>query len=193
MELTPVVAERSDLLTAIDRFHRADGELNDLTTVLEEESVQSADGRVTEEADDDAPDRAVRQPAGQPGHPGPRLRHPHRAGRARRAGALPHRRRAARDAAGAEEHPERRHLPPEDHERHRHRRAPQASGRPDVGQARRAQDRPPRGDAAHGVGREGRHANPRQRHLQPGRCSDLHLLDRNFEALPRARTPSRTG
>ena len=42
MELTVVVAERSDLLTAIDRFHRADGELNDLTTVLEEESVQSA-------------------------------------------------------------------------------------------------------------------------------------------------------
>ena len=44
------------------------------------------------------PDRALRQPAGQPGHPGPGLRHPHRAGRARPARALPHRRRAARDA-----------------------------------------------------------------------------------------------
>ena len=49
-----VVAERSDLLTAIDRFHRADGELNDLTTVLEEESVQNADDEA-EASDDDAP------------------------------------------------------------------------------------------------------------------------------------------
>jgi type IV pilus assembly protein PilB len=55
MELTVVVAERSDLLTAIDRFHRADGELNDLTNVLEEESVQTADQDDAEASDDSAP------------------------------------------------------------------------------------------------------------------------------------------
>ena len=56
MPLTPVVAEESDLLAAIDRFQRADGELNDLTNVLEEESVQnSADESIGDDLDDDAP------------------------------------------------------------------------------------------------------------------------------------------
>ncbi|GAA1207242.1 GspE/PulE family protein [Rhodoglobus aureus] len=39
MQIHLAVAERSDLLSAIDRFHRADGELNDLTSELEEENV----------------------------------------------------------------------------------------------------------------------------------------------------------
>ena len=55
-------------------------------------------------------DRQVRQPADHPGDPGPRLRHPPRADRARPAGALPHRRRAARGHALAQDHPVRRHL-----------------------------------------------------------------------------------
>ena len=38
LQIHLVVAERSDLISAIDRFHRADGELNDLTTELEQES-----------------------------------------------------------------------------------------------------------------------------------------------------------
>ena len=38
MQVRPVVAEASDVRAAIDRFHRADGELNDLTTAMEEES-----------------------------------------------------------------------------------------------------------------------------------------------------------
>jgi len=38
MQVKPVVAEASDIRAAIDRFHRADGELSDLTTALEEES-----------------------------------------------------------------------------------------------------------------------------------------------------------
>ena len=38
MQVKPVVAEASDVRAAIDRFHRADGELSDLTTALEEES-----------------------------------------------------------------------------------------------------------------------------------------------------------
>ncbi len=39
LQIHLVVAERSDLASAIDRFHRADGELSDLTTELEEESA----------------------------------------------------------------------------------------------------------------------------------------------------------
>ncbi len=38
MQARAVVAERSDLRAAIDRYHRADNEINSLTTVLEEES-----------------------------------------------------------------------------------------------------------------------------------------------------------
>ncbi len=54
MQIDPVVVERSDLATAIERYHRADGELNDLTSALEEESGgQTADELV--EVDDDVP------------------------------------------------------------------------------------------------------------------------------------------
>ena len=54
MTIKPLVAERSDLAAAIERYHRADGELSDLTTALEEESVQStADESV--DVDDDVP------------------------------------------------------------------------------------------------------------------------------------------
>src|SRR6195952_5215895 len=38
MQARAVVAERSDLRAAIDRYHRADNEINSLTTALEEES-----------------------------------------------------------------------------------------------------------------------------------------------------------
>ena len=41
MQVTMVVAERKDLLAAIDRYHRADGELSSLTTAIEEESGSS--------------------------------------------------------------------------------------------------------------------------------------------------------
>jgi type IV pilus assembly protein PilB len=39
MQIRPVVAAPSDLRQAIDRYHRADGELSDLTSALEEEST----------------------------------------------------------------------------------------------------------------------------------------------------------
>lgn len=57
MRVAPVVAERSDLLSAITRYHRADDELSNLTTTLEEESAPadtSAFG-VSNSGDDDAP------------------------------------------------------------------------------------------------------------------------------------------
>jgi type IV pilus assembly protein PilB len=49
-----VVAERNDLLTAIGRFVRADGELSDLTTAIEEDSEPSNELAVAE-VEDDAP------------------------------------------------------------------------------------------------------------------------------------------
>ena len=56
MQVKPVVVEEADLRAAIDRFHRADGELNDLTTALEEENSTSTDVVVSGDAiEDDAP------------------------------------------------------------------------------------------------------------------------------------------
>ncbi len=54
MQLKIVVAEKGDLLTAIDKFHRADGELNDLTSVLEGESEQQ-ESSSNDVFEDDAP------------------------------------------------------------------------------------------------------------------------------------------
>ncbi|AMB57653.1 GspE/PulE family protein [Microterricola viridarii] len=57
MHVDPIVAERSDLLAAIARYHRADDELNDLTNTLEEENApqESTDFGVGDSGDDDAP------------------------------------------------------------------------------------------------------------------------------------------
>lgn len=57
MILEPRVAARPDLLAAIDRYLRADGELNDLTTVLEEESApaEAALAAAADSGEDDAP------------------------------------------------------------------------------------------------------------------------------------------
>ncbi|MGY3128349.1 type IV pilus assembly protein PilB [Agrococcus sp. UYP33] len=57
MAVQPVVAERPDLLNAIDRFHRADSELNDITSVVEEEerAVEASTFGMADAADEDAP------------------------------------------------------------------------------------------------------------------------------------------
>ena len=57
MPVSPVVAERSDLLAAITRHHRADDELNNLTNTLEEESApaEQTDFGLSESSDDEAP------------------------------------------------------------------------------------------------------------------------------------------
>ncbi len=57
MQVAPVVAERNDLLVAIDRYIRADDELSDLTTTLEEENQPEDTGTLSigDAADDDAP------------------------------------------------------------------------------------------------------------------------------------------
>jgi type IV pilus assembly protein PilB len=57
MRVSPVVAERSDLLSAITRHHRADDELNNLTSTLEEESSpeEQTNFGASDSGDDDAP------------------------------------------------------------------------------------------------------------------------------------------
>ncbi|MBG6055659.1 type IV pilus assembly protein PilB [Salinibacterium sp. CAN_S4] len=55
MQIRAVVAAPSDLKAAIDRYHRADDELNDLTTALEEETGSEVVAVNQEETADDAP------------------------------------------------------------------------------------------------------------------------------------------
>ena len=57
MQVKQVVAERADLLAAIGRYHRADDELTNLTTTLEEENAptEPAAFGVSDSLDDDAP------------------------------------------------------------------------------------------------------------------------------------------
>jgi len=56
MQARPVVAERSDLLAALDRFVRSDSELSELTVAMVEETTSSSDlVPVTDQAEDDAP------------------------------------------------------------------------------------------------------------------------------------------
>jgi type IV pilus assembly protein PilB len=50
-----VVAERADLLAAIDRYNRADGELDELSSAMQEESEAAAAQSPVETLDDDAP------------------------------------------------------------------------------------------------------------------------------------------
>lgn len=55
MPIRPSVAEHADLMAAIDRFYRADGELNDLTTSFERESSATVVDASVEGDEDDAP------------------------------------------------------------------------------------------------------------------------------------------
>jgi len=57
LQVKQVVAERADLMAAISRYHRADDELTNLTTTLEEEHApaEAAAFGVSDSLDDDAP------------------------------------------------------------------------------------------------------------------------------------------
>jgi type IV pilus assembly protein PilB len=57
MQVRPVVAERNDLLAAIGRFVRSDGELSELTSAMIEENRSTGSDMVlaTEQVEDDAP------------------------------------------------------------------------------------------------------------------------------------------
>jgi type IV pilus assembly protein PilB len=55
MQARPVVAERSDLMAALDRFVRSDSELSELTVAMVEENTSSDLVPVADQAEDDAP------------------------------------------------------------------------------------------------------------------------------------------
>jgi type IV pilus assembly protein PilB len=56
MRINPVVVDRPDLLAAIERYHRADDELSNLTTTLQEEQAPDESALGTSESlEDDAP------------------------------------------------------------------------------------------------------------------------------------------
>jgi type IV pilus assembly protein PilB len=55
LEVEPVVAERGDLYSTINRYLRADGELGELSSALEVESAPESSTPVLESGDDDAP------------------------------------------------------------------------------------------------------------------------------------------
>ena len=189
----PVVVAQDALAQMFERFLRSDEELSELSSTIEEsaESSQASMTETLEEQDNDAPDRALRQSADRSGDQRPCERHPRRAWRAAAHGAVPHRRRAARDAEGRPRDSGRHHLAPEDHVVDRHRREAQAAGRPPVGDARGSLGRPSRGDAADGVGREDRHANPRQHRPGHDDARPAVLAARTSSASAR-RSASRT-
>ena len=121
MRIRPVLVDAKDLATAIDRYHRADDELTDLSNTLQDQNeVTSVD---EESEDDDAPivrfvnlliSQAIQDRASDI-HVEP--------GRAAPPRPLPHRRRAEGGAVGLDLDPERRALAAEDHGRARHLRA----------------------------------------------------------------------
>ncbi|HEY4153585.1 MAG TPA: ATPase, T2SS/T4P/T4SS family [Pseudolysinimonas sp.] len=57
MQVRPVVAERSDLMAALDRFVRSDSELSELTVAMVEENISTSSDLVpvADAAEDDAP------------------------------------------------------------------------------------------------------------------------------------------
>ena len=184
MQVRPVVAERSDLLAAIDRFVRADNELSELTVAMVEENDldrQRPRPASPTQAEDDAPivrfvnlliSQAIQDHASDIHiEPGERqldvryridgvLHEMQSAPKSIQNGVIS-RLKIMSDIDIAE------------------RRKPQ-DGRMSVVHGG-TQDRPPRRDPADGVRREGRHAYPRQHRRRALDISDLHMLERNFE------------
>ena len=94
--------------------------------------------------DDQAPDRPAGQPHRQPGDARPHQRHPRRAARRQAAHPVPHRRSPGRGVQPADRRALGAHQPPEDHERHEHRREAPPAGRPVLDDHRRQGRRRPR-------------------------------------------------
>ena len=95
---------------------------------------------------------------------GRRERRPLRAAGGRSPRPLPDRRRAPRDTADPEAKRDRRHDAPQGAREARHRRAPEAAGRPHLAERRRRRPNAghPRRNPAHCRGRVDRHASARQ-------------------------------
>ena len=137
-EVQPVVASADDIQGLIGRMSRLD---EAVAEAVQEGEAELADVTEIRESADDAPVIKLVNSIIAQAVEDARLGHPLRARGPRHAGALPRRRRAARD----DHHPAadgRRHgLAHEDHGQPRHRREARAAGRPRVAHRRRARDR----------------------------------------------------
>ena len=164
LEVKPVVATKADVLAAINRYHRGDAEMDDLTTAIERRRTTTTTSSKVKEIVEDAPivkfvnlliTQAIQDRASdihiEPTEQDLRVRF-------RIDGVLHEVMRSPKTITSGVTQP------PEDHGGHQHRRAPHPAGRPALGQRQRQEDRPPRRDAADRVGREDRHAHPGQLH-----------------------------
>ncbi len=193
MAVRTVVATHDNLLRAIDRYCRVDGEMEDLSSAFEVPDVVEEDlARAGAIADDDAPivrfvnllvTQAITDRASdihiEPTEHDLRVRY-------RIDGVLHETQRAPKQIQGGVISRIKILA------RHRHRRAAQAAGRAHVGHPQRPQDRPARGDAADRVGREDRPADPRQLHARASTCASCRSPTTTSTPTA-ARTPSPTG
>ncbi len=139
MDVRPVVATKPDVMAAIERHYRSDGELDDLSMALEADGDDDDD--LVERPGDrrGRADRQVRQPAD---HPGDRTTEPPTSTSSRPSTTCgcgtASTACCTRSCARPEADPVRRHQPAQDHGRHQHRRAAHPAGRSAVGDRRRA-------------------------------------------------------
>ena len=134
-DVKPVVATKADLMAAIDRYHRSDDELDELTHTPRRTRGRNEELARVKEIVDDAPIVQVRQPAHHPGHrrTGPPTSTSSRASRNCGCGSAST--ACCTTSCAPAVDPVRRHQPAEDHGGHRHRRAADPAGRPAVGPA----------------------------------------------------------
>ncbi len=193
------VAGATAIQRALDRYYDAAanydemltelGENGDVELVQGEEEVNLQD---LERATEDAPVVRLVNALLTDAIKKRRERHPHRALREDAPRPLPHRRRALRDHAAADQAQERDHLAHQDHGVARHRRAPPAAGRPHQAEARRQpRDGLPRLGPADAVRREDRAALARQ--VEPAaRHDQARLRGEGARRLQGVDLPART-
>ena len=169
-DLFPVIAGEYTLRALIEKHYQSNND-QELQTILRDMEAAGEDLEVVEEQEEETVTQAQLEDA-----PVVKLingllieavkrgrqRHPHRAVRARDPGALPHRRRAARDHAAAAQDAGGAHVPHQDSLAAQHRRAARAAGRPPQAQDGQPRHRLPRLDTAGALRREDRDANSRQ-------------------------------
>ena len=147
LRVQPVVVPRDELMKAMERLQRAENDLDDVAASLGLDTAANSAQR-TRFGRRGSADRALRQLAHRASDRQPGIGSAHRAGRARRPGAVPHRWRAARDGRRPALGPVRTHQSTQDHGSRRHHRAPGATERPHHRRSQVTRGRPATRDAA---------------------------------------------
>ena len=186
------LAPESDVRWAIDSSYRAIGGVAKLVQAFEAVEGSRKRARRRHRARGGGrrrPGRPSRRPHPHPGHARPGLRRAHRAVAGRGPGPLPYRRRAegGPDAAGV--HGPRAGEPDQDHGGHEHRRASPAPGRPVHHRGRRRSIDVRVATTADHLGREVRHADPRQDPLRAPARRPRHAGRHPRDLLARSSGP----